>query len=188
VMARSRRFIIFLVATGFAATHFHEGHPPSHQDGSVAFVPLTSSRVIIRLGGMVPAPGVYTFPDGVTVADVIKLTGVFPAARMAGKPSFPGRLTSGKSVTVAGENPQQLEISVKTMKAGERMLLGIPLDPDQMDRADWEALPGIGPKLAKNMADDRQIYGDFHTVEAIRRVPGMEDKKFTTIKKYFKGS
>lgn len=68
------------------------------------------------------------------------------------------------------------------------MLLGIPLDPDQMDRADWEALPGIGPKLAKNMVDDRQIYGDFHTVEAIRRVPGMGEKKFNTIKKYFKGS
>jgi competence protein ComEA len=75
---------------------------------------------------------------------------------------------------------------VKTMKAGERILLGIPLDPDQMDRADWEDLPGIGPKLARKIVEDRQIYGDFHTAEAIRRVPGMGEGKFNAIKKYFK--
>jgi len=188
-MERSRlRFIIFLVAAGLAATLFPKGHPPSHQDGRVAFVPLTSSRVIVRLEGKVPAPGVYTFPDGATVADVIKLTGVFPVAWMAGKPLFAARLTSGNIVTVTGENPQQPEISVTTMKAGERMLLGIPLDPDRMDVADWEDLPGIGPKMAKNMVNDRQINGDFHSIEAIRRVPGMGEKKFNTIKKYFKGS
>jgi competence protein ComEA len=188
VMERSRRFIIFLAAAGFAATLFPKGHPPSHQDGGVAFVPLTSSRVTVRIGGKVPVPGVYTCPDGVTVADVIKLTGVFPAAWMMGKPLLAARLTSGDIVTVTGDNPQQLEISMKTMKAGERMLLGIPLDPDRMDRADWEALPGIGPKLAKNIIDGRQINGDYRTVEAIRRVPGMGEKKYNTIKKYFKGS
>jgi len=187
-MERTRRFIIFLAAAGLAATLFPKGHPPSHQDGRVAFVPLTSSRVIVRLGGKVPAPGVYTFPDGASVADVIKMTGAFPAGRITGKPLFAARLTSGNIVTVTGENPQQPEISVKTMKAGERMLLGIPLDPDQMDRADWEALPGIGPKLTNNIVEDRQIYGDYRTVEAIRRVPGMGEKKFNTIKKYFKGS
>jgi competence protein ComEA len=185
-MVRSRRFIIFLVAAGFAATLFHKGHPPSHQDGSVAFVPLTSSRVAVRIGGKVPAPGVYTFPDEVTVADVIKLTVAFPEARMAGTPLFTSRVRSGDIVIVAGENPQQPEISVKTMKAGERILLGIPLDPDQMDRADWEDLPGIGPKLARNIVQDRQIYGYFRTTEAIRRVPGMGEKKFNAIKKYFK--
>ena len=187
MMDRSRRFVIFLAAAGFAATLFHKGHPPSHQDGSVVFVPLTSSRVTIRLGGMVPAPGVYTFPKGETVADVIKLTAAFPAAWMAGKPIFTARLKSGDIVLVAGENPQQLEISLKAMKAGERMVLGIPLDPDQMDRADWEDLPGIGPKLAKNIVEDRQIYGDFRTTEAIRRVPGMGEGKFNAINKYFKG-
>ena len=185
MMVRSRRFVVFLVAAGLAAMFFPKGHPPS-QDGSVAFVPLTSSRVTIRLEGTVPVPGVYTFPDGVTVADVIKLTGAFPVARMAGKPLFTARVTSGDIVVVAGENPQQPEISVKTMKAGERILLGIPLDPDQMDRADWEDLPGIGPKLARNIVQDRQIYGYFRTVEAIRRVPGMGEKKFNAIKKYFK--
>jgi len=185
-MDRSRRFIIFLAAAGLAATLVPKGHPPSQQDGRVAFVSLTSSRMTIRLGGMVPAPGVYSFPNGVTVADVIKLTAAFPAAWMAGKPIFTVRLKSGDMVMVAGENPQQAEISVKTMKAGERILLGIPLDPDQMDRADWEDLPGIGPKLARKIVEDRQIYGYFRSAEAIRRVPGMGEGKFNTIKKYFK--
>jgi competence protein ComEA len=188
VMERSRRFIIFLVAAGLAATLLLKGHPPSHQNGSVAFVPCTSSLTTVRLDGKVPVPGVYTFPDWVTVADVIKLTGVSTAAKMAERPLFAARLASGNIILVTGENPQQLEISVKMMKAGERMLLGIPLDPDLMDRADWEALPGIGPKMASNIVGDRQINGEFHVIDAIRRVPGMGEMKFNTIKKYFKGT
>ena len=184
-MVRSRRFIIFLVAAGFAATHFHKGHPPSHQDGSVAFVPLTSSRVTIRLGGMVPVPGVYTFPNGVTVADVIKLTGAFPVARMADTQLFAARVKSGDIVMVAGENPQQPEIGVKTMKAGERILLGIPLDPDRMDRADWEALPGIGPKLADYIVADRQINGDFKSLQDLKRVPGIGEGKVGQLAVFF---
>ena len=64
-------------------------------------------------------------------------------------------------------------------------MLGIPLLPDQMDAEDWDSLPGIGPKLAKKIVDDRQENGDYCSLEAVQRVPGMGEKKIKSLKKYF---
>ena len=65
------------------------------------------------------------------------------------------------------------------------MLLGIPLDPDQMDADDWRCLPGIGPALALRILADRQENGEFGSLEAVRRVPGISGKKLHMLRKYF---
>ena len=184
-MDRSQRCIFFLAAAVLAALLPLKGHSPSQNVGDVAFVPWTTSRFIVRLEGNVQSPGVYTLPSDGTALDVIKLTEVFPPAWLTEKPASAARLSPGDVVTVASDGPQKLAISVKTMKAGERMLLGIPLDPLRMDRDDWAALPGIGPKMAKSIEEYRQIYGDFDSVEAIRSVPGMGEKRYRLIHKFF---
>lgn len=49
---------------------------------------------------------------------------------------------------------------------------------------DFDALPGVGPKLAKVIVDDRATNGRFNSVEDLKRVKGIGDKKFQTIKPY----
>ena len=80
---------------------------------------------------------------------------------------------------------EHIEIAINKMKAKERMILGIPLDPDAMDLADWDSLPGIGSRLAKSIVDDRHKNGDFGSVEALKRVPGVGEGKLKGIIKYF---
>ena len=65
------------------------------------------------------------------------------------------------------------------------MLLGIPLHPDLMDEEDWQSLPGIGPGLAHRIMDDRHKNGEFHLLKEVLRVPGLGEKKFKGIEKYF---
>ena len=93
---------------------------------------------------------------------------------------------NGDIVEIVAKDQQKPVITLGKMKAKERMLLGIPLDPDQMDFADWDSLPGIGPVLAQTIIDYRQKYGAFVSIEALQRVPGMGEKKLNTLKKYFK--
>jgi competence protein ComEA len=53
--------------------------------------------------------------------------------------------------------------------------------------ADYRAfdnLPGIGPKLANEIVNDRETRGRFNSVEDIKRVKGIGDKKFVQIKEY----
>jgi competence protein ComEA len=94
-------------------------------------------------------------------------------------------LESGDTIEAVARDQQHIEIIVYKMKARERMLLGIPLHPDEMDLADWEALPGVGPKLAKTIMDNRQKYGDLGSFNSLRRVPGLGGKKLNALKRYF---
>jgi len=71
------------------------------------------------------------------------------------------------------------------MSAEARMLLGIPLHPERMSRDDWQALPGIGEKLAEAIERDRQKNGDFGSLAALRRVKGGGPGRLKSWEKYF---
>ncbi|UFS72762.1 helix-hairpin-helix domain-containing protein [Geomonas sp. RF6] len=71
------------------------------------------------------------------------------------------------------------------MAAAERILFGIPLDPDDMAASDWEALPGIGPALAHRIVQDRHKNGAFRSLEGVSRVPGIGEGTLSKIRRYF---
>ncbi len=53
--------------------------------------------------------------------------------------------------------------------------------------AGWQAfdnLPGIGPSLAKAIVADREANGRFNSIEDLKRVKGIGEKKFAAVKQY----
>ncbi len=52
------------------------------------------------------------------------------------------------------------------------------------DTRAFDNLPGIGPSLAKNIVADREANGRFNEIEDLKRVKGIGEKKFATIKPY----
>ena len=94
-------------------------------------------------------------------------------------------LLNGDVVDVMAGVGQPADISVNVMCTKERMLLGIPLNPDTMKMDDWDALPGIGPALAQSIVMDRQKNGEFGSLSALMRVPGVGEKLLLRINKYF---
>ena len=185
-MERSGRFILFLAAAALASPLFFKGHGPSRNDGSMAFLPFTSTGVTVRLKGEMLSQGVYSFDKEVGAASVIKMTVPVPPSKMPDKVLPDTQLKNGDILEISSGLTQLSEFCLKKMNARERMLLGIPLHPDQMDYDDWGCLPGIGPALAKRLLEDRQINGEFNSIEAVQRVPGIGEKKFSSIKKFFK--
>ncbi len=182
---RSGRFILFLAASVLGLPLFFTGHGPFRKDSAVAFLPYTTSGVTVRVEGANQRQGVYTFAKEVDLASVIKMTAGELLSKMPDSPLPDMQLNQGDIAKISFAESKLPEISLKTMRARERMLLGIPLDPDRMDIEDWRCLPGIGPVLAKRIVDYRQKNGDFRSVEAVRRVPGIGEKKFNSVKKHF---
>ena len=71
------------------------------------------------------------------------------------------------------------------MQVRERIILGIPLDPNRMNIEDWDVLPGIGPVLAERIVHDRQLNGDFTSFSDLKRVPGLGEIKVQKLASYF---
>jgi hypothetical protein len=82
-----------------------------------------------------------------------------PAAG-SGKPRQQGRLVA------PGESPSALAPAEPTAPT-------VPVDLDLADEAAIEALPGIGPSLARRIVADRALNGPFGSAEALGRVKGV---------------
>ncbi|MEK7236202.1 MAG: helix-hairpin-helix domain-containing protein [Nitrospirota bacterium] len=56
------------------------------------------------------------------------------------------------------------------------------LDLNRATEQDFDALPGIGPKLAERIVEYRQSVGAFHSLDELRAVKGIGKKKFERIR------
>jgi competence protein ComEA len=185
MMERNRRCILFLAAALASTPLVVKGRSDIPRDFAAPFLPFSSTGIKVRLEGAVREPGVYVFAPGTDFVAVIKLTGKDIVADDAVLPLHFMPLSDGTILSIPSTTAKLPKKSMETMHARERALLWIPLDPDLMDRDDWLSLPGIGPALADRILSDRQKYGEFRTVQSLKRVPGIGDKKYHLIKKYF---
>jgi competence protein ComEA len=184
-MERKRRLALWLLTACLVAMLFSAGREAVHKGLPVPFLRYTAAGIIVRLKGCVPAPGIYNFPNKARLLTVINMTEPLLAGKVANKAILETELQNGDIIEVVANNRQYVEITTGSMKAKERILLGIPLNPDRMDLADWDSLPGIGPGLANSIMADRHKNGAFGSIESLQRVPGIGEKKLKELKKYF---
>lgn len=156
-----------------------------HDEGPPAFFVDEPKGVRIYLANGFSEPGIHQFSDAPTLASVITMTldeayCSIPSELQVALPMY-----DGEAIDVVCSDSQLVEFKRYWMPAFQRLALGIPLHPDRMTRDDWESLPGIGPKLAKRIVEDRQENGDFGTLGALDRVRGIGSKKIDGWKKYF---
>lgn len=184
-MERYRRFVMWSIAAVLAVPLLWKGHGVPRNGESVAFLHYSAPMVMVRLRGDDVVSGVYRFSDGMDIAAVIKMTTPSLAAPIADVTIPTTLLQNGFIMDLPLRGRHHSDIRISAMTAGEKMLLGIPLHPDFMNMADWDCLPGIGPGLAQRIVNDRQKNGDFGSLQAVERVPGMGKVRISKIKRYF---
>ena len=73
----------------------------------------------------------------------------------------------------------RLTHSAAAARSGERMSVSMPqgtVDINRADAAELDTLPGIGPKLAQAIIEDREQYGPFYYPEDLIHVKGIGAK------------
>jgi competence protein ComEA len=65
---------------------------------------------------------------------------------------------------------------VEPLTAHQRILLGRPIDLNVASAEDLEALPRIGPVLARRIVDERRQRGPYASVDDLVRVKGIGPK------------
>jgi competence protein ComEA len=129
----------------------------------------------VEVAGKAPHPGVYSFPKPPTLKEVWAKAGAF------GTPSDPDKtIASGSRVEVAPDGGS----SVSTMSGARLMTLGLLIDLNRAGAEDLEAIPGVGPVLARRIIDYRKTHGPFKKIDDLQEVSGLSPQNLQKLKPY----
>lgn len=174
--------LVLILLAAYAVTCsravFHDGRPP-------AFFVETRPGIGVFLGEAFPNPGLHQFYDGTSLKDVIEMTGFKVAPALEEDPRISLPLCDGEFIDIHTDDFQVIDFRREWLSAAERMSLGIPLHPDRMSEDDWRALSGIGSRLAQSIEEDRQLNGDFGSLDALQRVKGIGSRRLEGWRKFF---
>jgi len=88
---------------------------------------------------------------------------------------------SERATTVSPSPVVSLSDQQSTVAAPKRSYKGL-LDLNRATDQDFDALPGIGPRLAERIVEYLQSVGAFHSLDELRAVKGIGKKKFERIR------
>ena len=143
------------------------------RDEFPAFYVHKPGYVTIYLGRGFFNYGYRQFIAGVSPVDVIRMAGFVLPVELEKILMEQGALRSGEAIEIVLVDAEVTDVRRFYVHAGQRITLGIPLHPDTMNASDWQALPGIGPRLAERIIFYRQKNGEFGSLEALVRVKGI---------------
>jgi competence protein ComEA len=126
--------------------------------------------------------GVYFMPPGATIADLMPVIGTTSSPEFdAGIGSR--RLLTGDKVyltSVVSSSPV-----MGRMSAAQSLALDLPININQASFEDLVLVPGIGERTAAQIVVNRVAKGGFRSLEELKELSGIKEKKFDTLRKYF---
>ncbi|WUB38310.1 ComEA family DNA-binding protein [Streptomyces sp. NBC_00588] len=200
--------VLLVVAAVFAVQYFWTGRtqsvrapevvraaaPFGERKGSGAPEPEASARtpgvsgtagaqIVVDVGGKVRDPGIHRLPAGSRVVDALRAAGgVRPGTKLDGlnRARF---LVDGEQVIVgapAAPAPAAAGGGSSGAAAGGAPAAPIVLSTATVDQLD--TLPGVGPVLAQHIVDYRTRHGGFRSVDELREVNGIGDRRFADLR------
>jgi competence protein ComEA len=162
--------------------------------GSAAGAPATGGspgaakkgeRVTVHVAGAVAKPGVYDLGAGARVIDAIEAAGGGVPDADLNRLNLAAKVADGQRVLVqrvgeAATAGPSADGSGGT-GAGATEPSGL-VNLNAASQPELEALPGIGPTLAKAIIAERQRRGGFRSVNELRDVRGIGEKRFADLK------
>lgn len=156
-----------------------EPPPPTATPGPT----VTPGPISVYVSGAVAQPEVYTLPPDAIVRDLIEAAGGTAPDADLDHLNLAHPLADGEHVhvPVVGEEPTPAPLTEGQTGEDEPTLTG-PLNINTATAAEFELLPGIGPVIAERIAEYREAYGPFTSVEQLQNVAGIGPSKYDAIR------
>ncbi|WP_189217024.1 MULTISPECIES: ComEA family DNA-binding protein [Streptomyces] len=157
---------------------------------------VAGPEIVVDVSGKVRSPGIQRLPAGSRVADALRAAGgVRPGVDVTGL-NRARLLADGEQVVVGAPVPAAGPATdapgtggVGTGGAGGAGTGGpagaVPAAPLSLNTASAEqldTLPGVGPVLARHIIDYRTRHGGFRSLDELREVNGIGDRRFADLR------
>ncbi|WP_371615838.1 helix-hairpin-helix domain-containing protein [Streptomyces sp. NBC_00454] len=178
--------VVLVAAVGFAGQQYWSARPqPVTAPALVAPPPTVAAlsaptaagggRILVDVSGKVRDPGVRRLPAGSRVEDaLVAAGGVRPGTDITGL-NRARVLMDGEQVLVGAPAPPPT--------GGGAAPASGPLSLGTATAEQLDGLPGVGPVLAQHIVDFRTARGGFRSVEELRQVNGIGERRFADLRK-----
>ncbi|MET9354475.1 ComEA family DNA-binding protein [Streptomyces sp. NPDC006617] len=151
------------------------------ESGSTAAPTATAGpEIVVDVGGKVRKPGIHSLPAGSRVADALRAAGgVRPGTKTDGlnRARF---LVDGEQVIVGAPVPAPRPGAGPAPSGPAGPAAPVSLSTATTDQLD--TLPGVGPVLAQHIIDYRTQHGGFRSVDELREVNGIGERRFADLR------
>ena len=143
-------------------------------------VPVAEKTIFVHVEGAVAAPGLFELSEGSRVYDAIQTAGGFTEDARHDAVNLARVLTDGEQIIVPTTQTDGGSDTTPATAASPGTATG-KVNINTADAATLDTLPGIGASTAAKIVADREANGPFKTIEDLKRVSGIGDKKFSQL-------
>ncbi|MCT2541468.1 ComEA family DNA-binding protein [Streptomyces atratus] len=140
-------------------------------------------HIVVDVSGKVRSPGIRQLPSGARVADALRAAGgVRDGADLTGL-NRARVLMDGEQIVVGvppGPSAAGGAAGAATGSGGGSAAAG-PVSLNTATVEQLDTLPGVGPVLAQHIVDYRTQHGGFRSIDELREVNGIGDRRFADL-------
>lgn len=139
-----------------------------------------TSQIYVHVSGAVTSPGLYQLELGSRVYDAIQAAGGFSDEAVEQSVNLARELTDGEQIMVSSASDVSASAS-DTSSASTQTSTG-KVNINLASAEELMTLDGVGEATAAKIIAYREENGSFKTIEEIKEVSGIGDKKYAAIK------
>jgi len=94
-------------------------------------------------------------------------------------------LETGTLLTVTQKSSQEINVKIERMAANKLLVFSIPLDLNRVSPEDLCFIPGIGESLAQEIIAYRERRRGFRSIEELKNIKGIGEKKYQNLRGFF---
>ena len=162
---------------------------------STTVTTIKSSKIKVYITGEIQKPGVYEMENNSRLTDLFQLAGNITINADLNQCNLASFIVDGMKIvvpakgetqTTCGQTPSQGqtstgESSVLNNTGGSATTGGL-INLNSASQSELESLPGVGPSYAKSILDYRSTKGGFKSINDLKNVKGIGDKRFEDLK------